>query len=193
MLVAVVGGHDVVQTQSGQIVDGAPQVVEDRHHHQHRGNGDHRVAEQVHVRQLGVERLAAGRAADQPAGEDVVHRRGEEEGAAQPVGGVEQAPLEDGGLSVRLQLLLDARHVEHLVVVQQAVDQRLAGAGGEQHGQADDAGDGRLLDRQPATVQLQQADAAGEQHADQTEQGDEVELAVAQQLEGAPAQREGQG
>ncbi len=173
-------------------MDGAPEEVEDPHHHHHARNGDHRIAQQRHAAEFGVERLAARRAGDDPLGQHVVHERREEEGSAQPIGGAQQAGLEVFHLAVALQLFVDLVDVDHLRVVQQRADQRVAGPRGSEHGNADHAGNRGFLDGQPLGVQLQQADTASKQHADQPEQGDPVEFAVLDQLEQPPAQRKRQ-
>ena len=174
-------------------MDGAPEVEEDRHHHQHAGNGDHRVAEQGHAAQFGVEGFAAGGAVDDPFGQHVIHERREEEGAAEQVGRTQQPRFEVFDLAVLLELFVDLVHVEHFGVVQQGANQRVAGARRGQHGDADDAGNRCFLDGEPLGIELKQPDAASQQHADQAEQGYPVELAVFGQLPQPPAQRKGQG
>src|SRR5690554_3027721 len=94
LLVRLAHRHDFFHFQPGQAMDGPPQVEQDAHHHDHRGNGDHRVADQGHATQLGIECLSAGRADHYPLGNDVVHDRGKEEGPGQEIGSLEQALFE---------------------------------------------------------------------------------------------------
>src|SRR5690554_3728393 len=48
--------------QPGETMDGSPQVEQDGHHHDHRRNGNHRIADQGHAPQLGIEGLGTRRA-----------------------------------------------------------------------------------------------------------------------------------
>ena len=56
----------------------------------------------------------------------------------------------------------------------------------------DDKRDGGLLDGDPLRVELQQADAAREQDAYDTDDGEEIEFPAADEVVGAVAEREGQ-
>ena len=170
-------------------MDSAPEVEQDAHHHHHRGDGDHRVADQGHLAQLFVERFGPGRAGDDPLGQDVIHRRRKEEGAGQEVGGAQQTQVENIHQPALLQSLLYQGDVDHLLVVQHGTNQRVAGAGRDQHRQPEHARHCRFLDGQPLVVQLQQTNTAGQQHADHTQRGDKVELAILHQFEHAPANR----
>src|SRR5690606_33059588 len=69
---------------------------------------------------------------------------------------------------------------------------RVAGTCRDQYGDADQSRNQGFLDGKPLGVEFEQTDTPGQRYAGQAEKGDKVELAVTDQFEGAPAQREGQ-
>jgi len=128
----------------------------------------------MHFAELGIELLRAGRTAQQVAGETETEHRTEEKTAGEQVAGAHQQLLEGGAVPPGLQRRIHLRHVDHLVVVEQLAYERrlvrieistiapmIVGNHGLFHGNAQAA-------------DFQQREPAGEQHARETDDRNEI-------------------
>lgn len=179
-LSAQVFGEGFLEGEAGEAVDTLGDIGQDGEDNGHGGNGDDDVGPAGHGPDLGIKGggIDGGVGTDNEGGEEVIEDGAEEEGEGEEDGGAAEEAIHGGLVLAVGEGTLDFLDVKNFGGKDECADEGVAGEEGSEDGQPDDGGDGGFLDNEVLAGQFEEADAAGEEDADEAEDGDEVGFAA---------------